>query len=245
MKRLAAAACAAIFIASVADARGQAATTVVGAGSYNQAPVLENGVYTDTLRGSETNVYAIELEPGQRLNAEITLDARGFTGNAGIVSLDALVDTPGRVPAEGEFDGTLFVSTRDRRTVVNRVRGPVALDSLQAITDEEFPAAGRWYLRVTVEDPNGEVGPLEFPIKLGVKLEGTPTGESEPPPVPEEETEVVEPEEPDEDDEQAEAADESGAEGSSTGTLAIIGAGGVALGAIGGFTLSGRKRKAD
>lgn len=243
MRRGVAAVCAVACLVGAADARGQA-TTVVGAGSYNEAPVLEDGTYMDTLRGSETNVYAVELEPGQRMNAEVTLVGRGFEGNAGIVSLDVFIDTPGRTPADGEFDGVLFASTKDGRTVVNRVRGPVAQDSLEAIDEEEFPAAGRWYLRVTVEDPNGEVGPLEFPIKVDLAVEGTPTGETEPPPIPEEEPDEEEPEPVEPDLPEENSDDVSEESDSDAGTLAIIGAGGLALGALGGFTLFGRKRKA-
>lgn len=242
MRRGVAAVCAAACLVGAADARGQA-TSVVGAGSYNEAPVLEDGIYTDTLRGSETNVYAVELEPGQRMNAEVTLVGRGFEGNAGIVSLDAFIDTPGRTAADGEFEGVRFVSTQDGRTVVNRVRGPVAEDSLEAIDDEEFPAAGRWYLRVTVEDPNGEVGPLEFPIDVEIEVEGTPTGETEPPPIPEEEPDEVEPDPIEEDVPEESSENISEESDSDAGTLAIIGAGGLALGALGGFTLFGRKRK--
>jgi len=48
---------------------------IVGGGSFNDAPRLEPGTYTDTVVSGETNFYRVALQRGQRLAASATVDA--------------------------------------------------------------------------------------------------------------------------------------------------------------------------
>ena len=51
----------------------QAQSSVEGGGSFNDAPVVKPGRYTDTLRGSETLFYAVQVKRGQKLTATATV----------------------------------------------------------------------------------------------------------------------------------------------------------------------------
>lgn len=56
-----------------APAAAAAARPVAGGGSFNDAPLLTPGAYTDTIRLDETLFYAVRLAPGQRLSATADL----------------------------------------------------------------------------------------------------------------------------------------------------------------------------
>jgi len=222
-------------------AAAQKPEVVVGTGSYNDAPVLEPGTYSDTIRGAETNVYAVELEPGQQVSALVKVDSRGFEGIGGIVMLKGQVDSPSRTPTLDRFGGVSFAS----RTVGLRLRGPRAQDPLEALGGDTFAASGLWYVRVTIDDPNEEVGPVEFPLELELDVTGTPTGEGEPPVEPEPEPEEPEAEEEEPEEEPATDAGDDDAGDSEVGTLALIGVGGGILGGLAGVTLTTVRRKRD
>jgi len=243
-RRLTALAFASALVAAPVAA-AQRPEVVVGTGSYNNAPVLEPGTYSDTVRGAETNVYAVDLEPGQQIRAQVKVDSRGFEGIGGIVMLKGQIDTPSRAPTLDKFGGVSFTS----RTIALRLTGPQAQEPLSAFGEESFVASGRWYLRVTIDDPNEEVGPVEFPLELELDVTGTPTGESEPPVAPEPEPTDEEPEpseepEPTEDGPAADDGDDDASE-SHVGTLALIGVGGGILGGLAGATLATVRRTRD
>lgn len=242
LRRLAALAFASALVQTPVAA-AQKPEVVVGTGSYNNAPVLEPGIYSDTIRGAETNVYAVDLEPGQQIRAEVKVDSRGFEGIGGIVMLKGQIDSPSRTPTLDSFVGESFTS----RTIGLGLTGPRAQDPLGALSEESFVASGRWYVRATIDDPNEEVGPVEFPLELELDVTGTPTGESEPPVAPEPTEEEPEPsEEPEPTDDDPAADDgEDDASGSHVGTLALIGVGGGILGGLAGATLATVRRTRD
>jgi Ca-activated chloride channel family protein len=67
-------------LALPAGAAGQEASEftgepIVGGGSFNDAPRVEPGTYTDTVVSGETNFYRVALLRGQRLEASATVDA--------------------------------------------------------------------------------------------------------------------------------------------------------------------------
>lgn len=54
-------------------ARAQRASPVEGGGSFNDAPLLIDGVYSDTIRAGENLYYAVELAAGQRMRVKATI----------------------------------------------------------------------------------------------------------------------------------------------------------------------------
>jgi len=211
---------------------------VVGSGSYNEAPVLEPGSYADTIRGTETNVYAVELQPGQQLEAQVTVDKQNFDGIEGIVGLVAQIATPARVPAGEAEDDVSFAASPGGKVAI-QLTGPEAQDSTTAAGDDIFPAPGRWYIEAAIDDPNEEVGKIEFPLELEIQVNGTPTAEEEPPiePEPEPEPEIEEPGTVEE-----EPSDSDSDESMDGTTVALIGLGGVLLGGLAGAA-RGHSRK--
>jgi len=61
--------------ASAQQASGFTGDPIVGGGSFNDAPRLEPGTYSDTVVSGETNFYRVALQRGQRLEASATVDA--------------------------------------------------------------------------------------------------------------------------------------------------------------------------
>lgn len=219
-------------------AGGQAGELIIGAGSFNEAPLLEPGRYRDTIRGSETNIYAIDVQPGQRAGARVELDPGRFESPAATVTLDLEIDTPARTPTSEGLGESEFIGTGSPLTTAI-VKGPVASDPLTAAADDTFPTGGRWYVRVSVDDPIQYADREEFPITLDLDVAGTPTEEVDPPVETEEPVEPDEPEEPTEKP-GADAADEN--DGGSGDTLLIAGIGGVLLGGVAGVASSARSR---
>jgi hypothetical protein len=221
-----------LLLAAAVPAGAQAPEVVVGAGSYNEAPVIGPGRYTDSIRASETNIYAIDLAPGQQLSAEVGLDQRNFEGLGSIVSLLVDVDGPGRTPPEDggkELLGSLASAGRGAGVTVT---GPVAQDPVEALETEEFPAAGRWYVRVSIDDPNGEAARVEFPMTLMIDDLGEPTAEAEPPI-------VTEPPDPPPDEEADGGEDDS----SDAGTLVLVALCGALVGGAGALARGNKLRR--
>jgi hypothetical protein len=69
----------AVAASALAAAPAAAQSPIAGGGSFNDAPVLEPGRYADTLRGGEQLFYGVELQPGQRVTATVSVAGRSTT----------------------------------------------------------------------------------------------------------------------------------------------------------------------
>jgi hypothetical protein len=243
----------ALAFAQASGALGEPPQQVVASGSFNDAPLLEPGRYEDTIRGAETNLYSVLLAPGQRLRASATVrEVEQRVDNASVALLQLEILGGNRALAG-------FPDARDRTTLFSladpgeeselTATGTTAEDPVDALASGDwpaYPAAGRWYVKVTLDDPDREVGQNELPLLLRLAVEGVARGEAPAAPgaePPESET-PLEPEQ-----EGGEAAEEPGSSGDedgggssgesgggiSGGALVAIGIGGLLLGAAAGI----------
>jgi len=156
---------------------------VVGGGSFNTAPLLKPGSYTDTIvTTGETTYYRVANKKGQRLSASAVFDASGFETD---------VNRPGYVRGIGlvQYDVKIYsplrqelIDDEDEKTGgrdVNRVsvRGKLALgyeDVLSAYTDDDFNGPGVYYLGVST-DPlfeDDETAAVQIPVSLRIDVGG-------------------------------------------------------------------------
>jgi hypothetical protein len=175
-----------LLVASPASA--QKGAPVKGGGSFTEAPMVETGGYSDSIRMSEELFYAVELAHGQALKVSAKLLGQSNVGfdSFGIAQLQVYNSLRDRWPTnalEG-FDGAGDSAKWSLKTTeVGAGVGPDA---------EFFAQPGTYYfsLRFTRNVGTERQSPIfkrEFKSRLTVKLLGQPVAPS---PTP---TETVEP----------------------------------------------------
>ena len=175
-------------VASVAAAKQ--GSPVKGGGSFTEAPTLEPGGYSDSIRMSEELFYAVELAEGQALKVSAKLLGQSNVGfdSFGIAQLQVYNFLRDRWPTnaiEG-FDGASDSAKWSLRTAeVGDELGPDA---------QFFAQPGAYYfsLRFTRNVGTERESPIfkrEFKSRFNVKIIGqpvapspTPTESTEPPP---------------------------------------------------------------
>ena len=178
---------------SAATAQAPRPTPIAGAGSFNDAPLIEAGRYSDTVVTSESTYYAIEVAQGQQLGVVVKFDKSllpqfgepGFDASADAVSLyDVEIYTPLRQPADGDSD-------TEQGTKVDRAGflADTALGYEQILdgtySGDEFTGPGIWYIRVYNEDALALAETrLEVQTELTVILRGRPAESAPFEPVP-------------------------------------------------------------
>jgi Ca-activated chloride channel homolog len=182
------------LLALPAAARSQSAgTPVVGGGSFNTAPLLQAGSYSDTVAAGETVYYKVHMQKGQILSATATVDTSqietDFSSpnyNSGLANLDYTMDiySPLREQLSDDFDYTSASANLEGSQGAGAVRGtatgPRVLGYEQILGPDydvqKFPGPGDWYISVTAADSklNPANIPAELPLTLDVKVTGTP-----------------------------------------------------------------------
>ncbi|MGI9094817.1 MAG: hypothetical protein ACR2F4_04470 [Thermoleophilaceae bacterium] len=93
---------------------GFTGTPIVGGGSFNTAPLIEPGRYTDTVVSKETNFYRVRLQKGQRMEVSATVDASAVQDDISAADYDEGLDnqsyrldlwSPIREPLVDEIEG--------------------------------------------------------------------------------------------------------------------------------------------
>jgi Ca-activated chloride channel homolog len=192
IRRALATAC--IALALPAAARAQSgAKPVVGGGSFNTAPLLAPGTYSDTVAAGETVYWKVRLAKGQVLRVRATVDtsqiqtdplADGF--DKGLANLNYFLDifTPlreqlseesggGFSEASARLEGSLDAGAKTGTATSPRVLG---FEQLLAsdYNEDKFPAPGEWYVSLNAADSGtfpAEV-PAELPVELTVEVVG-------------------------------------------------------------------------
>jgi Ca-activated chloride channel family protein len=192
MRRAIVAALVALLALPVA-ASAQGATPIVGGGSYNTAPLLEPGTYSDTVAAGETVYYKVHLEKGQVLAATATVDTSAIETDfskpnydSGLANLQYSIDihSPLREPLSDEFDyrdaSADLEGSEGAGAVRGRATGPRALGFEQILGSDynlqKFPGPGDWYVSVSAAESETDPAtiPAELPLTLDVKVTGTP-----------------------------------------------------------------------
>lgn len=163
--------------AMLAWAPAAAARPVAGGGSFNDAPLLTPGAYTDTIRLDETLFYAVRLAPGQRLaaSADLQATAPGLSqGNELNTGLE--VTGPLRIPAGSAGSGA--DQGYPPTTLSARAHGPVAQPpgaEGETSSGQDYSGAGTWYVEVNLEQFTGAKQRAELPLRVDLAVSGTPT----------------------------------------------------------------------
>lgn len=209
---------------------------VVGGGSFNSAPVLEPGLYRDTILPGEYLYYGFELAAGQTLQVTLThpdidsvavqrMDVPYLAGN---------IHTPTRTLAAGADNGLLGFGTGES--------GPLVVSSNTVSAEEDDSDSGAWagagvyYLALhAVYRGQGEPPRAEIPFTFDAQVQGvaqpnatptaTPTPTASPTATP-----------------TAAPVSSEGSAGPSAAVAAVGGVIGILIGLIAGIR---RRRRAD
>jgi hypothetical protein len=181
--RLLVAICVCVAIAgSVAVA--QRARQVEGGGSFNDAPIVTEGNYTDTIRPTERLFYAVEVAAGQKLKVRANIAG----GRPGERNLFVTAELRMHDPARDEIASVLA-----RGSVINE-RGEKLTVTGEKVggSSTDFAEPGLYYVSLALDE-----GPrrtqLDVDLKFTVKGEAvtasptptdTPTVEASPTPTP-------------------------------------------------------------
>ncbi|HET6546842.1 MAG TPA: hypothetical protein VFG79_00205 [Solirubrobacter sp.] len=176
-----------------AAAHAQEGTPVVGGGSFNTAPPIKPGAYSDTVAAGETVYWKVALQKGQILHARATVDTSEIETDVtasdyeeGLDNLDYQLDiySPLREPLSSDLDyrdsSTGLEGDDEAGAKTGEAVGPRALGYEQILAtdygNDKFPGPGDWYISLSAGDSDifpAEV-PAELPIKLEITLEGRP-----------------------------------------------------------------------
>ena len=164
-------------------APAQAQTPVEGGGSFNDAPVVKPGRYTDTLRGSETTYYAVALKRGQKLDVTATVNGTADVG----YGIRLQIYSPAREPDpfNGEQSNTL--SGSDQSVALN-VSGQTVGET-GTTSDQYYQVSGTYYVVLSAETSATRFNPPQFDTQLQFDVSGDvqpePTATAQPQSTPE------------------------------------------------------------
>jgi Ca-activated chloride channel family protein len=190
---------AALALPAPALAQGGAAKAVVGGGSFNNAPLLAPGTYSDTVAAGETVYWKVRLAKGQVLQVKATVDtsqiqtdALANDYNQALAGLEYHLDifSPLREQLSEESGGRYdsasarLEGSREAGAKAGTATGPRVLGFEQILaTDynkDKFPAPGEWYVSLNAADSAllpADV-PAELPVELDVQVIGQPQASS-------------------------------------------------------------------
>jgi Ca-activated chloride channel homolog len=225
------------LLAFAGAAHAQSARTpVVGGGSYNDAPLLDPGSFSDTILPGERLFYGFKVEPGQSLH--VTARLRGISDDAfkDVADVWAVgIETPLReveiqdlVERDVTGNGTLTGTGTARIEFVSK---PALTLSAAREEDQTFRGPGTWFVNVYVATTKADPIRRELPIDLDVAVEGTAQEDPNPEPTPGKEAAPKSSGSSDDDDDG----------GPSAAAIAGLGVLGLAVGLVGGVAL-GRRR---
>ena len=172
-----------VLLASLAfgAAPARAQTPIAGAGSFNDAPELGPGSYSDTLRGDETLFYAVRLKPGQQLDATATIEGRVQTS----YSLSLSIYSPLRAQAAGAGAQRQAYGESDREATL-RVKGEVVGQGSAATADPgaAFDEPGIYFVSLAADNVGTEGAVDQFDTMLAFSVTGTVLPAVTPSPTP-------------------------------------------------------------
>lgn len=172
-----------LVAAPSAGAQTDDAEPIVGAGSFNAAPELEPGLYSDTVLPGEGTFFRVELAKGQTLAVEARFDTSGF---------ELIPGRPGFVPGLNTilYDVQLYTPLRqaivdDERDRSGDLQGQmVSVQSEEALGfeevlsgdygDSDFDGPGAYYIALFTDELLGDAPNVEIPVQLRVDVSGAP-----------------------------------------------------------------------
>lgn len=171
--------------AAMAGVDAAGATAVVGGSSFDDAPLLKAGTYSDTILPQETLFYAVALGAGQRLRVDAVVDLsggskteHGYAKAAGGFGLS--FQTPLRERLSTEFGGDVFGTVGDfvrdgDSRIAPRVLSRAAADRQSIMDAEAWRGPGIYTFTAAISDRDGDLGAfVEYPLRLTVTIDGRP-----------------------------------------------------------------------
>lgn len=181
---------AALLLAAPAGARADG-TPVVGGGSFNTAPLLAEGRYSDSVAAGETVYWKVRLAKGQVLEVTATVDTSAIQDDvskpdyrSGLALLDYHLDihSPLREPLGQNYPDASVRLEGDRGagSVTGTARGPRILGFEQILASDfsldKFPAPGASFVSLSAADSDSQPAeiPAELPVDFEIEIVGAP-----------------------------------------------------------------------
>ena len=160
---------------------GAAAKPVIGGGSFADAPLLEQGLYTDTLLPRETLFYAVALSAGQRPRVRATIDSsvgshdeQGFADALSgfpVLTLFTPLHQSLPTPVDPE-NGNVESESAEVDVVSPRVLSAGAADR-GAEKNAYWVGPGVYHLAIVLSEVTSDLGAtVELPLGLAVEIDG-------------------------------------------------------------------------
>jgi Ca-activated chloride channel family protein len=170
-----------LMLALAAPAAAQtAATPVVGGGSFNAAPILQPGTYSDTVLPAEYIYYAVRVGAGQRLRLSGATDLNATDLlHMGVTQVFLTIHSPTRMDVSPFSDGEAEADISAPGGA--SFAGPTVQAAGDSDTDGPWTGPGIYFLSVQAVYRGEELDPprAEIPFHFTVGLEGavqpTPT----------------------------------------------------------------------
>ena len=175
------AAAVALVLALAAPAAAQTTDTpVVGGGSFNAAPVLQPGSYSDTVLPAEYIYYAVRVGAGQRLQLSGHTDLSHVELlQLGVPAVQMTIHSPTRMDVSGFSDGQAEANIGSKSGA--SFTGPTVQPSGDDDTDGPWTGPGVYFISVQapyrgadIDPPKAEI-PFHFTIALEGAVQPTPT----------------------------------------------------------------------
>lgn len=159
------------------------AAPVEGGGSFDDAPLLREGRYDDTILPQETLFYAVAVGEGQRLHVDAEVDlspgSKGERGDADALGGFRLTFyTPLRERLAADYVGPTFRGGPDLQSdgdtrLGPRVVGPAAADRRELAGTGNWIGPGVYTFTAAISDIYQDTGAVvEFPLRLRITLKG-------------------------------------------------------------------------
>ncbi len=165
----------ALAVLALSAAPAGAQTPIAGGGSFNDAPVLSPGRYTDTLRGGEQLFYAITLKPGQMLTAGATVKGRALSSFAMTLQIYNPVRKEDNV--DGEQTGSYGPS--DHSTSL-RVEGKRVGETNSGSSNDVYAEPGTYYVSLAANDRGSNLEAEQFDSSIDLQVTGQVIPEATP-----------------------------------------------------------------
>jgi hypothetical protein len=223
----------ALALPAAAPAQDGAYTPIVGAGSFNAAPMLEPGRYRDTVLPEEYLYYAVRVQPGQSLhvtaNSELDSDAWSAL-NVAFVTVN--VAAPDRKEIASDIDGDQNFTSADEDPA-DFTTEPATTVAGEDSSEVAWTGPGVYFISFyPAFVGSGEPPKAEIPFHFEVALEGDAEPEPAATPVATAKPKATATPVADDDD---------GGGGASPALAAGFGVGGLLVGAVAGLALVRRR----
>lgn len=169
----------AIAVLAALTPAAAAQSPISGGGSFNDAPVLAPGRYSDTIRGGEQLFYGVTLKPGQKLTAGATV--AGKTDTSYLMSIQIYNPLRDKDSSDGEQSASF--GSQDS-SVSLRVEGQSVGEQDSGTSNRKYSEPGTYYISVQARDVGQDSEADQFDVDLDLQVTGEIIPQATPTPQP-------------------------------------------------------------